>query len=230
MNAYRRLPPRVLRSVQRYLDEVVHGPDAAFPLSWSDAQQHAFLAFFSAKSYGAAGRLWPVRRAKFSERVVEYPFVIARLGPARRILDLGSSDSLLPVLMAGVGHCVVALDLRPYAFRHGGVSVVTADASLLPFGSSSFDIVTAMSTLEHIGVGGYGHRRDERALDRARGEIRRVLAPGGRLLFSVPYGRGDDSPHNRGFQRVFDRATLAHLLTGFATRERRYSCYSSGAW
>ena len=88
--------------------------------------------------------------------------------------------------------------LRPKAFEQAPLAqVVQAPAEELPFEEASFD--TVVSTLVLCGV-------DDQA--RALGEVRRVLRPGGRLLF-IEHVRSDD-PQLARFQ---DRINwLNHLL------------------
>jgi ubiquinone/menaquinone biosynthesis C-methylase UbiE len=76
--------------------------------------------------------------------------------------------------------------------------VVEAPAEQLPFEDASFD--TVVSTLVLCGV-------DDQA--RALGEVRRVLRPGGRLLF-IEHVRSDDDPKLARFQDRINR--LNHFL------------------
>ena len=55
-----------------------------------------------------------------------------------------------------------------------GVQIVNADAERLPFASAAFDLVISTSTFQWLG-----------SLDRAFGEARRVLAPGGIFCFAL---------------------------------------------
>jgi O-antigen biosynthesis protein len=64
-----------------------------------------------------------------------------------------------------------AIDVRPFASNQ--------NLEALTFGSASFDVVLTSDVMEHV-------RRDELA----HAEIRRVLAPGGTYLFTVPHTRG----------------------------------------
>ena len=77
-----------------------------------------------------------------------------------------------------------------------GLRSVVADVRSLPFDDDAFDLVLCVSTLEHV-----GRDTEPYAVDAARAddgdeaalrELHRVLAPGGRLLVSVPTGADDD--------------------------------------
>ena len=110
-----------------------------------------------------------------------------------------------------LGYEVVAMDLRPYPFRHKNLEFIQSDILAPDFeaGISQVDIVTCVSTLEHLGIGYYednvAHDGDQLALD----NILRVLKPRGSLLLTVPYaGRFSQN----SFQRVYDRGTLDKLF------------------
>jgi len=73
-----------------------------------------------------------------------------------------------------------------------GMTMSQADVRKLPYADGSFDLVTCISTLEHIGMdnsewhieGGQETEGDLKALV----EMRRVLSGEGRLPVTVPFG------------------------------------------
>lgn len=93
------------------------------------------------------------------------------LGTPRRALDVGSADGPSVEWLAGPGQ-KVSLDIDPRGLSHGGVC---GSVLHLPFADGTFDVVTAFDVIEHCAP-----EQD------AVSELRRVLAPGGRLLASVP--------------------------------------------
>jgi ubiquinone/menaquinone biosynthesis C-methylase UbiE len=164
-------------------------------------------------------------------RAVEYP-VVARmldLSPGDRLLDVGSGRrGEFASLLARSGVAVTAIDPRPDAGEEAlesGVDFRQADATALDFPDGSFDRVSAISTLEHI----------EGAEPQAAAELARVLAPGGRMVVSVPYnplksatvymrdgvyGRTGDRVY---FQRIYDDDALQERIiapTGLEVVER----------
>lgn len=104
------------------------------------------------------------------------------------ILDLGPGSGVNLDLLEGRGR-LVTLDLSQRSLATcrelGSPDLVQGDATRLPFGDSSVDLVCALDVLEHLDA-------DELAL----AEIARVLKPEGHLLLSVPalqalWGRQD---------------------------------------
>lgn len=152
------------------------------------------------------------------ERVVEYPWALARLSRGR-VLDAGSTlnhahvlDHFLPVIDE---LSIVTLAPEPHSYPERGVKYTFGDLRNLPFDDGRFDTVVSISTLEHVGMDntGYGapsqvvkNPHDE--MQRAVRELARVAVLGGRMLITVPYGVRED----HGWFRQFDRQDLADLI------------------
>jgi SAM-dependent methyltransferase len=94
------------------------------------------------------------------------------LGRPSQVLDVGSADGPSVGWMAGP-HRRFTIDVDPRGLRPG--DSVCASALALPFRDAVFDVVGAFDVLEHC-------EPEQQAMD----ELVRVLAPGGRLLMSVP--------------------------------------------
>lgn len=139
-----------------------------------------------------------------------------------QVLDLGTASGFLGRLLAGRGHTVVGVESDPEAAaaaRPHYAALHLADLQrLAPLPEAPFDVVIAGDVLEHLA--------DPRAaLDRAVAQ----LAPGGRLLVSVPnvafvlvrlgllLGRFEYAPRgilDRTHLRFFTRRSLLALLRG----------------
>ena len=148
------------------------------------------------------------------ERVVELPWVLSRLS-GRSALEVGYAFAEAPYLAALVRagfERLVGVDL---AAAEVPFEAVQADVRELPFGDGEFDLVLCVSTLEHVGADNtqYGVDAPEGAETRLRAlrELRRVLAPAGRLLLTVPCGEPGDhgwfrQEDVRGWNRLVARA------------------------
>ena len=149
-----------------------------------------------------------------NERVVEQPWVFARVGTAPlRVLDLGGAESTVALSLATLGHDVTVVDPRGYPVAHPNL---TAAAEKLEdhAPAAPYDVAVALSAVEHFGLGHYAGGEGAQD-DRAAVAQLRALAP--RLLLTVPFAAeaGADA-----FQRVYDLPALEHLLAGWTVRER----------
>jgi SAM-dependent methyltransferase len=102
---------------------------------------------------------------------------VAEVHPTR-VLDVGCGDGRLPSLFAAPE--VVAVDTSADAVERAaarGLDAQLADATALPFGDGSFDVVTCNHMLYHL--------PDP---DQALAEFVRVLRPGGRFagIYNAP--------------------------------------------
>jgi ubiquinone/menaquinone biosynthesis C-methylase UbiE len=158
-------------------------------------------------------------------------------GAQGRVLEIGAGTGTNLALYGASVTGLVAAEPEPQmavrlerkaAAAGRSVEVVRAPAEDLPFEDGSFD--TAVSTLVLCGVPDQG---------RALGEIRRVLRPGGRLLF-LEHVRGDDPKTARMQDRMnwlnrlvvccdCNRDTLASIsAAGFEVGEVRHDRLPKG--
>jgi SAM-dependent methyltransferase len=151
-----------------------------------------------------------------NDRSVEVPWALERVGNARRVLDVGCSTSHYLAELAREeprrGRRVYGLDPdAPQPIRN--VGVVRGTVVVPPFPTGSFDLILCISTVEHIGLPIYGQREFPHGDTLAMRYMRRLLAPGGRLLVTVPFGRAQVNP----WFRVYDSRGLRRLRGGFRT-------------
>ena len=138
------------------------------------------------------------------ERVIEIPWVLSRLVPTGRVLEVGYAFAEVPYLAALLrsGVELVGVDLAERDVD--GMERTTADVRSLPFPDDSFDQTLLVSTLEHVGADntsyGLASENDPASRIDALRELGRVLRPGGRLLVTVPLGE----PGDHGWFRLDD--------------------------
>jgi SAM-dependent methyltransferase len=171
------------------------------------------------------------------ERCIEFAWLLAQ-GPRGAVLDAGSTLNNPPILdrflpRAETLH-ILTLAYEGYAFPDRGISYVYGDLRRLPYRDGFFDTVASLSTLEHVGMdntryaeGATASADPQRDRLAAARELRRTVAPGGRLLVTVPYGMGEDG----GWFEQLDRETLPELVAALgddATVE--IFRYDTGGW
>lgn len=151
--------------------------------------------------------------ARVDERSVEVPWLCLSLGQPKRILDVGSAEAQYLDALLLTGAEVVLLDLRPLHVVPVGAHVFTGSAGAMPNEwTEAFDLVTCVSTLDHIGLAAYGHDPDPGALKASIHEMWRVLVSGGALLLTIPFGRDQVIIFPSGEARIFGIEALNTLF------------------
>lgn len=125
----------------------------------------------------------------------------------RRAIDLGCGNGRFLAALAERGIAATGVDayedsLRRAAARAPAATLLAADVTAVPLPAAGFDLVAALDVLEHL----------EPA--RLLGEARRLLAPGGRLLLSVPAFAclWSERDVRAGHRRRYRRSLLAREL------------------
>jgi SAM-dependent methyltransferase len=106
---------------------------------------------------------------------------VARLGPIRRVLDVGGGTGAgREVVPAGATYVCVDIDpmkIAGFVRKNPGSLAVVGDATRMPLGDGSVDAMILMFVAHHL---------DDDLLDRFLPEAARVLGPNGRLVFTDP--------------------------------------------
>ncbi len=179
---------------------------------------------------------------RLDERVVEYPWVLSRLGRYRskaRFLDAGSTLNHEAILQhpAVRPHKwnILTLSPEPKCFWELGVSYLYEDLRCVPFKDEWFDAVTCISVIEHVGMDNIFFAtenvyRENRPRDylRAVEEMRRVIIPGGWLFLTVPFGQYED----HGWLQQFDSGMLSTLISEFQPQKvnKTFFRYTERGW
>ena len=165
----------------------------------------------------AAGEVLP---GDVNERIVEVPYALAAVAglPAgSAVLDFGAAESTLSFSLASLGFDVTAVDLRPYPLAHPNLRTVTTPVESWDGPDRPLDAILSVSTLEHVGLGHYGH--DQGGIDLDRRIVERFagwLRPGGEFVLTAPYGTWSVDE----LQRTYDAEHLDALLAGWQILDR----------
>jgi ubiquinone/menaquinone biosynthesis C-methylase UbiE len=162
------------------------------------------------------------------DRILE----LARLRSSDRLLDIGAGTGLLALAAAGRVESVVALDISPEMCRHlerkfarlgvGNATVVVDGATALPLADGEVDVVLSNYCFHHL--------RDSDKV-RALAQIKRVLRPGGRLVFAdVMFRLSVVKRRERAVIGVFVRRMLRHGPAGVLRLMRNATRILAGRW
>jgi len=134
-------------------------------------------------------RLWEHARAATFLGVVQ----------GRKILDVGTRESILPAFFAERGAQVTAVDMNTDKIAPCiGVTIQQADARNLPYADNTFDLVTSTACIKLIDD-------DTQAVR----EMFRVLKPHGRLALTFDFGQEyAEFPSEATGRRIYDEASI----------------------
>ncbi len=133
-------------------------------------------------------KLRPGLGLRYSEKYLAYDWILNSplVSPGKRILDIGCGDSLFPSKLAGLGYQSYAVDISDsdcIAAKDSRVNFTKSDVCDMPFQSGTFDVIIAISALEHI---------EEDKMGLAVKEISRVLRKDGIIFVTMPdWGEAD---------------------------------------
>jgi len=155
--------------------EVKKATGNRFPVQWKDAypclsDALKFTPFDQHYTYHPA---WAARK-------------LAQINPHEHV-DISSILSFSSIVSAFVP--VKFYDYRPAQLNLNNFSSAFADLLQLPFDNDAIESLSCMHTVEHIGLGRYGDSLDATGDLKAIAELKRVLKPGGNLLFVTPVGK-----------------------------------------
>ena len=165
------------------------------------------------------------------ERSIEYPFVFMNIGePPATILDIGCSGSDFPIVLAAYSFNVYGTDIRDYHIKNPTFTFIKGDIMSTSFPDNFFDIITAISTIEHLGLAGRYEVKDDitSADEIAIKEIKRIIKKNGRFIMTVPYGRFTIF---KPWHKVYDDKNLKNLITDFSVLKEKYFIRNrNGCW
>lgn len=161
----------------------------------------------------------------FSEQIKDVPYryswVLNKVDNLEKgnSLDVGCNNGALAYLLGCKGFTAHGIEVGDKLLEScvknvpGGKFVKAHADEEIPFSSNFFHVVTALEVLEHV-------KNPEKMV----AEMLRVLAPGGKLLITVPVGKAFDCPQHL---RYFSFYSLGDLFVPFIDKFKICRIYKS---
>jgi hypothetical protein len=131
-----------------------------------------------------------IKTTPFDQHYTYHPAWAARklqqIAPKEHV-DISSILSFSTVISAFIS--TKFYDYRPAQIQLSNFTSGSQDLKKLTFEDDSIESLSCMHTIEHIGLGRYGDELDAQGDLKSIKELKRVLQPGGSLLFVTPVGR-----------------------------------------
>ncbi|MEK6951699.1 MAG: class I SAM-dependent methyltransferase, partial [Nanoarchaeota archaeon] len=165
------------------------------------------------------------------ERIIERPFALNHLPNVKsRVLEIGCADSILPLEMASLGHQVTGLDIKKYPFTHPNFTLQRGDITKIQIQKNYYDVVTCISTLEHMGLeyalGEKPEVEDKRKDKECIKIIFDCLKDDGKLILTTPFGKSQVKPEGR----VYSQEDIEELFRDFVIEEQKYYVKEGKNW
>jgi hypothetical protein len=174
------------------------------------------------------------------ERIVEYPWVIRELRKYKgKLLDAGSTlnfPEILDILKNKYRITIQTLYPENYCNFENGVSYIYEDITKQIFNKNQFDVITCISTLEHIGfdISIYNENNKKKIVNSVNDYLKAIenfnliLKKNGVLLITIPYGK---------YQKFndlqqFDKKMLNLIINKFKPKKYSliFSIYKNRKW
>lgn len=132
--------------------------------------------------------------------------------------DVGSSAKTIGIISQFVPTTMI--DIRPIELKLDRLHFIKGSIVDLPLQDNSIASISSLCVVEHIGLGRYGDPIDPWGSEKAVKELKRVVKPGGVVLFSVPVDNKNKIYFNA--HRAFTREYVISLFDTCQLIEEKY--------
>lgn len=139
--------------------------------------------------------------------------VVKQINPKVHI-DFSSSLHFCTTLSAFIP--VQFYDIRPANLDLDGLESLKGDLTKIEFPDNRVESLSCMHSVEHVGLGRYGDPIDYDGDLKAIRELKRVVRPGGSLLFVTPVGK---SRIQFNAHRIYSYDQVMEYFSGFDLKE-----------
>jgi len=163
-------------------------------------------------------------------RAIEYPWCLRRVKGVKNILEVGCVTSYFShELIAKKERNLHGIDLREYPYKPKNMKFMREDIRTVKLDKDLYDVIISISTIEHIGLDGYGTEiKDNDGDFVAMKRLKEALKPGGRFLITVPYA--GKFGYTSVFTRIYDEDRINKLIEGYKVSEKEYFIYQRRKW
>jgi SAM-dependent methyltransferase len=175
---------------------------------------------------------------KNDERVIEIPWALSLYANEKRILEVGITnitDEYENALLHLPAKEIHGIDVTEVSIKGKEINkrfiFKKEDIRKTSYRDSFFDLIFCISTIEHIGRDNDSYTSESSILEeegdfKAINEMRRILAPKGKLVLTVPFGKAYDY----GWFVQYDDSRLQKLIkySGLEVLEEDYFRYDEG--
>jgi SAM-dependent methyltransferase len=127
------------------------------------------------------------------------------------LVDVGSTALLVEILSRRFR--TISIDIRPLPVSLDNLDCRRGSITDLPFEDGTVECLSSLCVIEHVGLGRYGDPVDPLGSFKAFQEVRRVTAPGGHLMISLPLSHTSGVLFNA--HRIFTRMESLSQLPDF---------------
>lgn len=198
-------------------------------IAWSKIN-HPKLGNFRFDILNFAYQLLPLINGLNNPRFFEWQFALKHLPkPPAKVIDVGTTNSLFPFKLAALGYKTHCLDQKKPDYKFPSNIFFHQDNLLkLKLRSNTFNAVTSISVIEHIGMGKYKDpKASQNSYLKAIMEMLRILKPQGHLIITT---NTSNKTHIFNQELCFGKKQLEKIFSLGKLLNLEYRYFNGRSW